>query len=272
MSSKKHRVTQIKRIHRHQVRNYFEPRKLPVWAPVSFITAIMVLLIGWILGSILLIIVGIVLLLPGPVQLHKIMHANPTDEEYELWVNNQAQALYTRGLQVLGIKQEKLTDDALRVVSFVLPGSFAAQDYPPEETRIKYGRDGRMRFSIYVYTHLYFTEHYLAIFRCDVNAFNLNHVEQHETYHYHHILSAMTKKANDIVIWNNVECPYRTEQLYLKIVSGECIEISATVKATPLDTNRPVPFTHLPHTNFDKTLNRLRHMLHMRVSHRRKPM
>lgn len=144
----------------------------------------------------------------------------------------------------------------------MLPGSFDADEYDAEVVWLKYGKDGRCRSSINVFTFIYPTSRSFGIFKSDVNAlFPSLHNDEDEVYPYRHIISATTSKTRDTILLGEQEFPYQIEHFCLKITNGETVKLSATVKAKPSGSIPGVPTIALPDTNFNWTLGKLRSML-----------
>ncbi len=193
--------------------------------------------------------------------IYRRIKSHPDDESYDAWVGSLARKLYARGLDTLDIQLHN-QDQVLTIRSYVLPGSLTAHDYLHEEVLMKHGKDGRQRFSINVYTFIFCTARFLAIFESDVNVFNpLIHRDIHEIYGYPTIFTATTIPLEDTVVFDEQEVPYRTELFCLKFVNGETGKFSAAVKARPWGSIPDAPAITLPSTNFDKKLSKLRQIL-----------
>ncbi len=244
-----------------EVYNYFNPPPMPKWTIAALFIGIVFIPVGIMLHPILLSLAGGIVALVGGYAVYRWIKAHPDDESYDAWVGSMAVELYERGLDTLNFQPHN-QDHVLTIRSYVLPGSLAADDYPPDEVLMKYGRDGRLRFSVNVYTFIICTKDFLAIFESDVNVFSsLIHRDIHEIYGYRSILSATSIALEDTVLFDGQEMPYRTEQFCLKFVSGETMEFSAAVRARPWGNMSDVPIIRLPSADFDKKLNRLRQIL-----------
>jgi len=194
-----------------------------------------------------------------------IIRSNPTDQQYDQWVHAQAQAMLPRALAKFNMRSYQVTNQILRTHSFVLPGSRMASHYPEKEVQAKRGKDGQWRFSINVYTYFLPAEHYLAVYTCDVNAFDPpSHIEQTEEYFYSDIVGVTTHPLQDTALIGKRQYRYRIEQFSLRISNGDTIDLGASLKATPLDGGQDIPVFTLPHTGFDRTLTRLRSLLRSR--------
>ncbi len=241
---------------------YFFPKPVPRGSIITCLVGALFLAIGISLQNIVLIASGCLLLLIGASIIGVIIRSNPTDRHYDQWVHKQAQAMLPTALAKFNMRRNQVTDQILRTHSFVLPGSHGASHYPEREVQAKRGKDGQWRFSINVYTYFLPAEHYLAVYTCDVNAFDpSSHIEQTEEYFYSDIVGVTTHPLRDTAIIGNRQYRYRIEQFSLRISNGDTIDLGASLKATPLDDGQDIPVFSLPHTGFDRTLTMLRRLL-----------
>ena len=232
---------------------------------ITCLVGALFLAIGISLQNVYLIALGCLLLLISASIIGVIRRSNPTDQQYDQWVHAQAQAMLPRALAKFNMRSYQVTDHILRTHSFVLPGSRMASHYPEKEVQAKRGKDGQWRFSINVYTYFLPAEHYLAVYTCDVNAFDpSSHIEQTEEYFYSDIVGVTTHPLRDTAIIGNRRYRYRIEQFSLRISNGDTIDLGASLKATPLDDEQHIPVFTLPQTGFDRTLTRLRSLLRSR--------
>lgn len=246
-------------------RRYFFPKPVPAGSIITCLVGASVLAVGIALQSIVPIASGCLLLLIGASIIGVIIRSNPTDQQYDQWVHAQAQAMLPRALAKFNMRSYQVTDHILRTHSFVLPGSRMASHYPEKEVQAKRGKDGQWRFSINVYTYFLPAEHYLAVYTCDVNAFDPSScIEQTEEYFYRDIVGVTTHPLRDTAIIGERQYRYRIEQFSLRISNGDTIDLGASLKATPLDDGQDIPVFSLPHTGFDRTLTALRRLVRSR--------
>ncbi len=261
MKMSQQRQSAVRELSAQEVSNYFYPHPTPAWNIIAIVVGIALLPLSIFLHFLLLLLAGLLIMAGGVFIIYKRIKSHPDDESYDAWVGNLAVGLYERGLDTLNI-QLHYQDRVLTIRSYVLPGSLAADDYPPDEILMKYGKDGYPRFSVNVYTFIICTVDFLAIFESDVNVFSpLIHRDIHEIYSYHTIFSATTIPLEDTVLFDEEEVPYRTEQFCLKFANGETIGFSAAVRARPWGNMSDVPAIKLPSTGFDKNLSKLRQIL-----------
>jgi len=261
MQMSQQRQSTVRELSKQEVYNYFYPRPTPAWNIIALIVGIALLPVGIILHFLLLLVAGLLIMAGGVFIIYRRIKAHPDDESYDAWVGSLAVGLYERGLDTLNIQLHN-QDSVMTIRSYVLPGSLAADDYPPDEVLMKYGKDGRPRFSVNVYTFIICTNDFLAVFESDVNVFSpLIHRDIHEIYGYRMIFSATTMPLEDTVLFDEQEVPYRTEQFCLKFANGETMGFSAAVRARPWGNMSGVPAIKLPSTGFDRNLSRLRQIL-----------
>ncbi|HYU73864.1 MAG TPA: hypothetical protein VEL31_14380 [Ktedonobacteraceae bacterium] len=251
----------VRELSAQEVYNYFYPRPTPKWNIGAIVFGVALIPVGIFLHSILLSVAGPIIVAIFGIIIYRRIKSHPDDESYDAWVGSLARKLYARGLDTLDIQLHN-QDQVLTIRSYVLPGSLTAHDYLHEEVLMKHGKDGRQRFSINVYTFIFCTARFLAIFESDVNVFNpLIHRDIHEIYGYPTIFTATTIPLEDTVVFDEQEVPYRTELFCLKFVNGETGKFSAAVKARPWGSIPDAPAITLPSTNFDKKLSKLRQIL-----------
>jgi hypothetical protein len=242
---------------------YFFPRSYPTWAKITFAGGAGLLFLGGLfLRQLPILGFGLLSGLIGLMLQWWINKSNPNDAQYDAWVKQQAKSLYKRGLQTLGITESQLSDHAMWIQSYVLPGTFDADEYLSNTVHIKPGTDGCYRSSINVFTFIYPMTHSFAIFKSDVHAFKPSlHNDEDDIYPYRHIISATTSRTRETIFLGEREFPYQVEQFCLKLANGETIPLSATVRVKPSGSVAGVPTLTLPDTNFSWTLNKLRAML-----------
>ncbi|MBV9228866.1 MAG: hypothetical protein JOZ18_06105 [Chloroflexi bacterium] len=254
-------ITPTRQLSRQEGVLYFVPKKIANWTWIVASLGLVLFVGGAGSSNILLLSIGVLLLLVSILAIVRVLTSNPTDEQYDQWVEEQANRLYYRGLEALGIDRKNVTD-TLRIHSFVLPGSQAANQYASKEVRMRLGRDQQWRFSVNVYTYFFLTRHYVGIYRADVNVFHPTApIEQKVSYNYFHIVSATTSQSRDTVIINKKSLQYRLERFCLELSTGRTVELSAAVKAVLLERTANAPASPLPKTGFDRTLSRLTHLL-----------
>ena len=194
-----------RRISEKQMKRYFSSAD----PTAGVIVAILVLVLGVLLFIIglaspdvnLAIILGGVIFLIGVGILVVVMTeganlAEPTDAQYDAWLQVKANRLLRSAMMKLNIDRQT-TKGYLQVHGFVLPGMRESYQYRPDELLWKKGKDGLVRYSVNVYTYFFLAEHSLVVFIGDVNA--LNQATQHETikeYFYRDIVGVILSERN----------------------------------------------------------------------------
>ncbi len=246
-----------------ETNRYFFPRKVPSWTWITVLIGILIGIIGGILNINLIVIsIGVILCVIGTVTALRIRKSNPTDDQYDQWLQEQAEDLYLKGLHTLNIDENDLIEQRLLIHSFVLPCSMLMDDYTPEEVLVTRGKDGQLRCSVNVYTYIFLTSRFIGVFESSINAFrHWETFERNEIYPYHYITNATTRLIRDMVLIGDKQYPYRIECFCLRTSSNSRIQFGAAVKAILLDRTSNAPTSLLPHAGFDRTLNKLRQLL-----------
>src|ERR671930_41954 len=98
-----------------------------------------------------------------------MIRANPTDQDYDNWLEEQAAAMLPRALRMLNLDERQITSQILSIHSLILPGSSLASNYH-DEVYLKQGKDGQWRSSVNLYTYFFPAQHFIAIFTRSINA------------------------------------------------------------------------------------------------------
>jgi hypothetical protein len=247
-----------------KTRNYFVPQRVSKWGWIALIAGGLLAITGMDLSKLIVFAIGVLVGIVSIVYIVMTFTANPSDRLYEQWVNSQARALYSEGLEALGLDKHSLSAPVIRIASVVLPGSMAAEAYPSDEVRVRRGKDGRLRYSIHVYTYFYPTRDYRAIFKGDVNAWNHSKddaLNETYVYRYHHIMSAATHRFMDTVILEGTSYQYRIDEFCLELSNGRLIPLTAALKAKLLDRRQDAPTSLLPEMVSGQQLRQLRDLL-----------
>lgn len=261
MSISQQGQTPVRELSAQEVRNYFYPRPTPMWNIGAIVFGAVLIPLSIFLHFILLAVAGPIVAAIFGFIVYRRIKSHPDDESYDAWVKGQARELYERSLDVLDI-QPGFQGQKLIIRSLVLPGSSAANEYQSGEALMKWGKDGRLRFSINVYTFIFCTTRFIAIFESDINVFHpFFHTDTHNIYAYSKIFSAMTTQFEDTVLLNEQEVPYRMEQFCLELTNGDTVILTATVRARPRGNVPGASVIIPPGPNFDKKLSKLRQIL-----------
>jgi len=251
-----------RQISEEQMKRYFSTSNLPTGVIIVIIFgAILLLIAGLSLQSGGAIVLGLVICLIGVgILVARILGAKPTDAEYDAWQKAQADKLLKRTIRKLGIDRQ-ITKGYLQVHGFVLSGMSESYKYRSDELRWKKGTDGRVRFSVNVYTYFFPTDHYVVVFIGDVNALNQSaHNEKAEEYFYRDIVGVTTSDEQDFIWLKEGQYQYRMQRFSLRISNSDTLGVS--VNASPLDTRQNLPSFTVPDSGIDNTVAGLRRLLH----------
>lgn len=248
-----------------RMEQYFLPKTVPVMAHVLWSAGGIVALFCIVLQIFLFLPVGLSLLFLGISWIVVTKRSNPTDQQYDQWIETQANALLLDTLATLDLYEHQLTGKIKRIRSFVLPGSEIADNYRSNEVLVKRGRDGRWRCSINVCTYFIPTAYGVAMVTRDVNVFQQSsYIWQNEEYSYPHIVSAAMCTIQDTAYIERERYWYRIKQICVNISNGEVIPFGAYFSATPIDDDPYAPDFSLPDIVMNQTINDLRRTLRTR--------
>ncbi len=160
----------------------------------------------------------------------------PTDEEYEAWVKSWRGSIHQLGMQRIGLDVNEIKARPLYIRSIIWPNSNDARYYQSRggPVCIKRGMDGRPHGSVNRFTFFYPTQHYLAVFICDVNALGTMHFEGTSTYFYDDIVGIETKSFD----LDAGSVNYVMQHFDLRVSSGQ--SIGATTYVHDLDVDQTV--------------------------------
>lgn len=253
-----------------EMEKYFCPEPISKGAIYTAIGGVLLLLIGIALllsgqpsygaFSLVLAVLGAVLIFIGVTIVWS--RSNPSDEQYDLWLDNEARKMIQRALWMLDVHEGQIDSGVLCVRSFVLPDSELAAHYS-NHVLLKQGKDGRWRCSVNLYTYFFPTRHYLGIFTSDINALSTSalHDDRPDEYFYREILTPTLKVSQETVLYDGEEHLYRLQQLVLRISNGENIHLGAYLSLVPLDGSEHTPMITLEETGNQQMIVNLRRLL-----------
>ena len=250
-----------RRISEKQMKRYFsatDPTGGVIVAILVLVLGVLLFIIGLaspgvnsgiILGGVIFLIgVGILVV----VMIEGANLAEPTDAQYDAWLQGKATRLLRSAMGKLGIDRQT-TKGYLQVHGFVLPGMIGSSQYRPDELLWKKGQDSRVRYSVNLYTYFFLAEHSLVVFMGDINA--LNQAVQHETikeYFYRDIVGVILSEERTFIGLYQ----YRVQHLSVRISNGDTIDVS--VNALPVDTRQNLTSFTIPDSGIDRTVAQLR--------------
>ncbi len=201
-------------------------------------------------GAISLIIVGILLIGVGlasnmqplalvglaPIVLGFIIvvrSSQPTDQEYDQWVDKQRALIASTALQKVHMDPSELIREPLSLHGIILPGSAEANPYR-DNIYSKKGKDGLYRYSVNVFTYFFPAEHHIAVLSCDVDALDQRiHIQHTDHYFYTDMVGINTGEGR---LQDEKE---RTTLLIqgfsLRVANGDAIGIGGVLSVKVLD-------------------------------------
>ena len=272
-SAQKRRTGSHHRFSRQEIQQYFFPKPVSTGLITITTTGAVLGLVGLALVFTLgptyfnlgLFLIGGVVLFIGVRSIRAIIRSNPTDQDYDDWLEDRAEAIIPRALRVLNLDEREITSQILSMHSIILPGSSLASEYH-DEVYLKLGKDGIWRSSVNLYTFFFPTDRFIAMFTRSINA--LDRVmpidDTTDEYFYRDIVTAAFSLFQDTAVFGNEEILYRVQQLSLRISNGDDIRLGAYLSAVPIERGRGAPIIMLPDTHINQMLADLRALLRVK--------
>ncbi len=272
-SAQKRRAATYNRFSRQEMQQYFFPKPVST-GPITITTAgallglvglALVFTLGPTSFNLILVLVGGVVLFMGVRRIRAIIRSNPTDQDYDDWLENQTAAVIPRALRMLNLDERQISSQILSMHSIILPGSTLASNYH-DDVYLKLGKDGRWRSSVNVYTFFFPTDRFIAMFTRSINV--LDRVmpvdDSTEEYFYRDIMSVSFSIFQDTVVIDGEETLYRVQQLSLKLSSGGDVYLGAYLSALPIDRRLNAPIITRSDSSINQTLADLRTLLRVK--------
>src|SRR5947209_10525717 len=213
-SAQKRQTATQPRFTRQEIQQYFFPKPISTGRIIVTTAGALVGLVGLALVFTLgptyfhlsLVLVGGGVLFIGVRRLRAIIRSNPTDQEYDDWLEDQAEAIIPRALRVLNLDERQITSQILCMHSIILPGSSMASNYY-DDVYLKLGKDGIWRSSVNLYTVFFPTDRFIAMFTRSINALDRVMPADDTTheYFYQDIVTAAFSVLHNTVIFDNKE-------------------------------------------------------------------
>lgn len=277
-SAQKRQAATHSRFTRQEIQQYFFPKPVSTGlitmttagALLGLVGLALVFTLGPTYFHLSLILVGGVILFLGVRRIRAIIRSNPLDQDYDDWLDDQAEAVIPRALRVLNLDERQISSQILSMHSLILPGSSLASTYH-DDVYLKLGKDGHWRSSVNLYTFFFPTERFIAMFTRSINALDrvMPADDMSEEYFYTDIITAAFSVFQDTAVFGNEEILYRVQQLSLSISNGDDIRIGGYLSAVPIERGRGAPIIMLPDTHINQTLADLRTLLRVK-KHRSK--
>ena len=227
--------------------HYFVPPPPPVsrwrrWMAVGVVLMAIVLLSNLLIVRNMEVFFGETLCFGWPILVSLVMRSRerarlqpyqPTDSEYNAWVNHGRTWLLHQGLLKLGLTTSDIIGEILYIRGIIWPDSRDGRSYWDQGSpvKIKHGADGLLHASIYRFTFFYPTRHYLAIFSCDVNALHPVNYQTTQTYFYQDIVGIEThERRKNIDNYN-----YGTQRFEVHISNGEILSSVIYAPEAPVE-------------------------------------
>ena len=272
-SAQKRRTGSHHRFSRQEIQQYFFPKPVSTGLITITTTGAVLCLVGLALVFTLgptyfhlgLFLLGGLVLFIGVRSIRAIIRSNPTDQDYDDWLEDRAEAIIPRALRALNLDEREITSQILSMHSIILPGSSLASEYH-DEVYLKLGKDGIWRSSVNLYTFFFPTDRFIAMFTRSINA--LDRVmpidDTTDEYFYRDIVTAAFSLFQDTAVFGNEEILYRVQQLSLRISNGDDIRLGAYLSAVPIERGRGAPIIMLPDTHINQMLADLRALLRVK--------
>ncbi len=272
-SAQQRHTASHQRFSRQEIQQYFFPKPVSTGlitittagALLGLVGLALVFTLGPTYFHLSLVLVGGLALFIGVRSIRAIIRSNPTDQEYDDWLEDQAEAIIPRALRVLNLDERQITSQILSMHSIILPGSSMASNYY-DDVYLKLGKDGIWRSSVNLYTVFFPTDRFIAMFTRSINA--LDRVmpidDTTEEYFYRDIVTAAYSLFQDTAVFDNQEILYRVQQLSFRISNGDDIRLGAYLSAVPVEKGRGAPVIMLPDTHINQTLSDLRTLLRVK--------
>jgi hypothetical protein len=261
------------RFSRKEIEQYFFPKPISTALIIVTTAAALFSLVGLYLAfargpsyfNLILVLLGGAVLFIGVRNIRAIMRSNPSDQDYDNWLEDQAATITPKALRTLSLSEHEITSQILMVRSIILPGSSLADNYR-DDIHLKRGKDGQWRSSVNLYTFFFPADRFIAMFTRSINP--LDRVmpidDSSEEYFYRDIMSTSFNVFQDTVIFGDQEVLYRVQQLSLRIVNGSDVPIGGYLSAVPIEKGRGAPIIMLPDTYINQTLADLRALLRVK--------
>src|SRR5947199_3304824 len=239
-SAQQRHTASNQRFSRQEIQQYFFPKPVSTGlitittagALLCMVGLALVFTLGPTYFHLSLVLVGGLVLFIGVRNIRAIIRSNPTDQDYDDWLEDQAEAIIPKALRMLNLDERQITSQILSMHSIILPGSSLASDYH-DDVFLKPGKDRIWRSSVNLYTFFFPTDRFIAMFTRSINALDrvMPADDSTEEYFYRDIVTTSFSVLQDTVIFGNQEILYRLLQLSLIISNGDDIRFASYIIA-----------------------------------------
>ena len=273
MSARRQHAKAQRGFSRKEIQQYFFPKPVSTslitittaGALLCLVGVALVFTLGPTYLNLILVLIGGGVLFIGVRNTRAIIRSNPTDQDYDDWLEDQAEAIIPKALRMLNLDERQITSQILSMHSIILPGSSLASDYH-DDVLLKPGKDRIWRSSVNLYTFFFPTDRFIAMFTRSINALDrvMPADDSTEEYFYRDIVTTSFSVFQDTVVVGNEEFLYRVQQLSLKISNGDDIRLGAYLSAVPIEKGQGAPIIMLPDAHINQTLADLRALLRVK--------
>lgn len=175
----------------------------------------------------LILLVGLFLVMVGILSRGK----SATDEEMDLWLEEDYERLEKTGMNKLGLVKDQLVGDTITIAGFLFPGMKQAEgisdnNLPPLAKKV--GKDGKLRLGSYWFQCIFLTKDYIASYGTALDFINGHNVREiSEEFFYLDVVRVGTNVED----WTGTDISGKTtyvrnaEKFSLTVSSGDSIEV-----------------------------------------------
>lgn len=178
----------------------------------------------------------------GVVAVLLIYTLTPSDEEYDDWLQYQADALYNRATQRINLHPSQIKAPVLCLQGRIWRENHSLwySKYSNQYRRFRHKsgkKDGIPRYNANLFSYYFLTQDNISIFSSDVDAFNQSsHIEEVHHYYYEHIMGIVISDRRETILYSNQQSDVLTPyQFFLKLVNGEPIGIDTMINMHLID-------------------------------------
>lgn len=198
---------------------------------------------------------GLALLVLGVGIIVYMNKSQPTDKEYDEWVEWQGEIIESTALTKVHMHQSELIRTPLSLHGVVVPGSKQALDTYGSNVFKKESKDG-YRYSVNVFTYFFPAEHHMAVLSCDVDALNQRtHIEVAEHYFYKDMVGVFTREARAQDETERINL--QIQSFSLRVSNGDAIGIGGVLSVKVLDNKKGAPKVAFADNEVSKTVSAL---------------
>ncbi len=168
-----------------QMRRYFKGKR-------SYKNSIYLIVVGILLigggvagNALMLVLIGLVPIALGIIIVIVVHRLQPTDKEYDEWVDRQGTLIEATALQEVHMDKSQLVRAPLHLRGAIIPNSDEAMRRYGNNVDKKLGKDGLYRYSVNVFTYFFPAEHHIAVLSCGVDALDQRAYMQNSKHYFY---------------------------------------------------------------------------------------